>query len=111
MSEERTNTSDDDLYYVQVRYPRGDRWVTVACETVRRIAARQAALAFPDVVNADGRHAMQVRVIARARLGADEGRAALLRADEDLHQPHRSDRGVRGVPERGRQDSNLRPSA
>lgn len=111
MSEERSIPSDDDLHYVQVRYPRGDRWITVACEPVRRIAARQAALAFPDVVNADGQHAMQVRVIARARLGADEGRTALQRAEEDLLQPHRNDHGVRGVPERGRQDSNLRPSA
>jgi hypothetical protein len=89
LSDEHTNAVDD-LHYVQIRYPRGDRWITIAREKARHAAARRAALAFPEVVDADGRHAMQVRVIGRAQLGADHGQAALRRAEEDLLQTHRA---------------------
>jgi len=71
-------------FYVQVRYPRGERWVTISCEEARRDAAQRAALAFPEVVNADGEHAMQVRIIAAADARARGGQAAIDRAHEDL---------------------------
>jgi hypothetical protein len=67
-----------------VRYPHGARWITISCEDVRRDAARRAALAFPEVVNADGEHAMQVRIIAAADVRARGGQAAIDRAHEDL---------------------------
>lgn len=95
LSSERSVMGEGDLYYVQVRYPRGDRWITIACDAVRRDAARVAALAFPEVVNAGGEHAMQGRVIGWGLLDA----LGLEHAERDL------------APERGRQDSNLRPSA
>jgi hypothetical protein len=90
LSDEHT-IAVDDLHYVQIRYPRGDRWITIAREKARHAAARRAALAFPEVVDADGRHAMQVRVIRRAQLGADDGQAALRRAEEDLLHTPRAD--------------------
>jgi hypothetical protein len=86
-------------YYVQVRYPRGDRWVTVAREEGRRDAARQAAKVFPDEVDVDGLHAMQVRVIGWAQLRRDGGREAVTRAEDDLALRRSvEDVALRGVP-------------
>lgn len=84
MSDEHRNGSIADVHYVQVRYPRGDRWVTVASEEGRRDAARRAALVFPEVVDARGRPAMQVRVIVWTQLHRDGGEDAVTRAEDDL---------------------------
>jgi hypothetical protein len=72
LSDESAHTSGDEVYYVQVRYPRADRWITLACARERRVAARRAALVFPEVVNTRGEHAMQVRVIRGAQLAAED---------------------------------------
>jgi hypothetical protein len=84
LSDEREHTNGDELYYVQVRYPRGDRWITLASERERRVASRRAALVFPEVLNTRGEHAMQVRVIRGAQLAAEDRTAVLRRADGDL---------------------------
>jgi hypothetical protein len=84
LSDEQHNGSIAGVYYVQVWYPRGDRWMTVASEESRREAARRAALVFPDVVDARGRPAMQVRVIGWVQLRRDAGEDAVTRAEDDL---------------------------
>jgi hypothetical protein len=84
LSDEHPNGSIADMYYVQVRYPHGDRWVTVASEDGRRDAARRAALVFPEVVDARGRPAMQVRVVGWMQLHRDGGEDAVTRAEDDL---------------------------
>jgi hypothetical protein len=84
LSDDRTNGEAGNRFYVQVRYPRSHQWVTLSCEAARRDAARRAALAFPEVVNAGGEHAMQVRVVASADLRDRGGQAAIDRAHEDL---------------------------
>ena len=83
MSDASADTNGDELYHVQVRYPRGDRWITLACERERRVAARRAALVFPEVVNTRGEHAMQVRVIHGAQLAAEDGAAPPVPSTDD----------------------------
>jgi hypothetical protein len=84
MSELHSNGRGGDRFYVQVRYRRGDRWVTVGCEDVRRDAARQAAVMFRDVVNDRGQRPMQVRIVPTAGLRDGGGHAAIALAHEDL---------------------------
>ena len=81
-------------FYVQLRYTRG-RWRTICVERTRAEASARAAEAFPEIVDARGRHAMQVRVVSEAALEG-EGGGALEQAEADLRQRKRGEAGRPG---------------
>ena len=75
-------------YYVQVRYRRGRRWVTVAVSDVRDVATRLAGDAYNGPRDRDDKTATQVRIISTADLLLEGGATAHGRAAADLG--HRS---------------------
>jgi hypothetical protein len=51
-------------FYVQLRFPLGGRWVTVAVADSRRVAAAYAAAAYRHARSDDGYHADCVRIVS-----------------------------------------------
>ena len=80
--------SINEDYYVQVRYRRGRRWVTVAVSDVRDVATRLAGDAYNGPRDRDDKTATQVRIISTADLLLEGGATAHGRAGADLG--HRS---------------------
>jgi hypothetical protein len=70
--------------YVQVWYPGGRRWVTVAVSDSRAIAARFAAEAFRERHNPRGELPKQVRVASATQLVFEGGEREIRIADADL---------------------------
>jgi hypothetical protein len=71
-------------FFVQLRFPMGGRWVTVAVADSRRVAAAYAGAAFRHARSDDGYHADVVRIVSEEQLriltgprGVDEARAVL----------------------------------
>jgi hypothetical protein len=75
--------------YVQARYPRGRRWVTVASSETRAAARVAAARAYRDCLDSRGETPIQVRIVSAAQLVREGGQrepriadaAIALRAD------------------------------
>lgn len=78
-------------YYVQVRYPQGRRWVTVAISEIRRDAAKLAADAYRYRLDGLGQAATGVRVLDSGGLRGEAGLATAVRAIGDIQR--RSDAG------------------
>lgn len=72
------------IHYVQVRYPHGERWISVDVTDDRREAAGIAARVFRELANSRGEAPSQVRVIDPARLIGEGGQDAINRAAADL---------------------------
>jgi hypothetical protein len=70
--------------YVQVRYPQGGRWVTVAVSDTRASAARLAAGAYRERHNPRGETPMQVRIVSAAQLMREGGEREIRIADAEL---------------------------
>src|SRR4029077_1548217 len=70
--------------YVQVRYPDGGRWVTVAVSDTRAGAASLAADAYRERRNPQGETPMQVRIVSAAQLAREGGEHELRIADAEL---------------------------
>jgi hypothetical protein len=70
--------------YVQVRYPRSGRWVTVAVSESRSVAIGVAAGAYRDLQDECGRTPTQVRVVGRTRLLREGGDHAIAQAGADI---------------------------
>ena len=70
--------------YVQVRYPEGLRWVTVAVSDTRDSAARLAANAYRERHDQRGQAASQVRIVSAAQLVREGGERELRIADAEL---------------------------
>jgi hypothetical protein len=70
--------------YVQVRYPQGGRWVTVAVSDTRTGAARVAANAYRERHDPRGQAPTQVRIAGAAQLVREGGEEELRIADADL---------------------------
>ncbi|HYX87034.1 MAG TPA: hypothetical protein VE777_18860 [Gaiellales bacterium] len=64
-------------FFVQLRYPQGDRWVTVAVADSRRVAAAHAGAAFSNARSVDGFHADAVRIVTEQQLERLAGRRAV----------------------------------
>jgi hypothetical protein len=71
-------------FYVQVRYPRGKRWVAVAMAENRRLAASLAAGAYRNLADGRGRTPNGVRIISTQELEAEAGPGAVERAARDI---------------------------
>jgi len=71
-------------FYVQVRYPQGQRWMTVAVSDHRPTASTAAAEAYRDLRNARGDAPRQVRVISATQFVRESGRRAVKSADAEL---------------------------
>ena len=76
--------------YVQVRYPEGGRWVTVAVSDTRASAARLAADAYRDRHNPNGEAPTQVRIVSAAQLVREGGEQEIHIADAELINGTRS---------------------
>lgn len=74
----------DRAFYVQVRYPHGERWETVAVSAHRGVAASLAGDMYRDLRDAAGRSPMQVRIASDEKLRRAGGEAAVLQAATDL---------------------------
>jgi hypothetical protein len=59
--------------YVQARYPRGHRWVTVASSETRATARLAAATAYRDCLDTRGEAPTQVRIVSAAQLVREGG--------------------------------------
>jgi hypothetical protein len=70
--------------YMQVWYPSGRRWLTVAVSDHRAVAAEFAAVAFRERRNARGELPKQVRVVSAAQLVYEGGEHEVGIADADL---------------------------
>ena len=70
--------------YVQVRYPRGGRWVTVAVSDTGSSAAKAAAEAYRDRRDPRGEAPSQVRIVSAAQLVREGGEQELRIADAEL---------------------------
>jgi hypothetical protein len=70
--------------YVQVRYPQGGRWVTVAVSDTRAGAAMLAAGAYRERHNPQGDAPTQVRVVSAAQLVREGGEQEIRIADAEL---------------------------
>ena len=70
--------------YVQVRYPQGGRWVTVAVTDTRASAARSAADAYRERRNRRGQAPAQVRIVSAAQLVREGGEQDIRIADAEL---------------------------
>ena len=75
---------------MQVRYPRADRWVTVAVSAVRRVAAKQAGDIYRELRNEAGESPTQVRIASDELLRREAGEDGVRRAATDLWQRPRS---------------------
>jgi hypothetical protein len=71
-------------YYVQVRYPQGGRWVTVAVSDTRNSAATVAAGAYRERHDPRGQAPSQVRIVSAAQLVREGGEHELRIADAEL---------------------------
>ena len=71
-------------FYVQVRYPKGKRWVAVAVAGDRRLAASLAAGAYQNLADGRGRTPNGVRIISARELEVEGGPGALDRAARDI---------------------------
>ena len=71
-------------YYVQVRYPQGLRWVTVALSEGRRDAASLAADAYRHLPDARGFPPVGVRLVSATNLRGEDGLAVAIRAAGDI---------------------------
>ena len=70
--------------YVQVHYPQGGRWVTVAVTDTRASAARSAADAYRERLNPRGQAPTQVRIVSAAQLVREGGEQEIRIADAEL---------------------------
>jgi len=64
-------------FFVQLRFPQGDRWVTVAVADSRRAAAAYAGAAFSNAQSEAGLHAGGVRIVSEDQLRRLEGAGGL----------------------------------
>jgi hypothetical protein len=71
-------------FYVQVRYPRGKRWVAVAVAQDRRLAASLAAGAYQNLADGRGCTPNGVRIISARELEVEGGPGAVDRAARDI---------------------------
>jgi hypothetical protein len=76
--------SINEDYYVQVRYRRGRRWVTVAVSEDRDVATRLAGDAYNGPRDSDDKAATQARTTSTANLLLEGGATAHGRAAADL---------------------------
>jgi hypothetical protein len=76
--------------YVQVRYPQGGRWVTVAVSDSRAGAARVAADAYREHCNPRGETPTQVRIVSATQLVREGGEQEIHIADAELVTASRS---------------------
>jgi len=72
------------VFYVQVRYPRADRWVTVAVSAARRLAAKQAGDVYRELRNEAGEAPTQVRIASDELLRREAGEDGMRRAAKEL---------------------------
>jgi hypothetical protein len=77
--------------YVQVRYPHGGRWVTVAVSDSRTSAARIAANTYRERHDPQGQTPSQVRVVSAAQLVREGGEQELRIAEAELIRGTRRD--------------------
>jgi hypothetical protein len=77
--------------YVQVRYPQGGRWVTVAVSDSRASAAKVAADAYRGHCNPRGETPTQVRIVSAAQLVREGGEREVNLADAELVSATRRD--------------------
>ncbi len=74
----------DSAFYVQVRYPHGERWETVAVSAHKGVAASLAGDMYRDLRDDAGRSPVQVRIASDEKLRRAGGEAALREAAADL---------------------------
>lgn len=86
----------DRAFYVQVRYPRGQRWETVAVSAHRGTAASLAGSMYRDLRDVAGRPPVQVRIASDELLRRAGGEAAVRDAAADLWR--RAQATARGNP-------------
>lgn len=67
-------------FYVQLRFPMENRWVTVAVADSRGVAAAYAGAAFRHARSDDGYHADCVRVVSEEQLRVLSGLTGLREA-------------------------------
>lgn len=75
-------------YYIQVRYPRAQKWVTVAMAPNRTAAAKAAPVAYQGLLNAHGDCPNQCRVVSAGQLVREDGHRGARRADVDIARRH-----------------------
>jgi hypothetical protein len=75
-----------EVYYVQVRYPAGKRWVAGAVSNDRRAAARLVPEVSRYLKNDRGRAPAEVRIVSISDLIVEGGEDALERARVDLRE-------------------------
>jgi hypothetical protein len=86
----------DRAFYVQVRYPHGERWETVAVSAHRGVAATLAGGMYRDLRDDAGRSPVQVRIASDEKLRRGGGEAAVRQAAADLWE--RAQATARGDP-------------
>ena len=69
------------LTYVQIRYRRGERWVTVTATEDRETARAAAANAYHDLRDSHGESPSQVRLVSSAQLTREAGERGVRIAD------------------------------
>ena len=74
----------DDVYYVQVRYPHGRQWVTVAIADSRARASTIASQVFPGLLDAGGETPRQCRIVSSAQLVREGGEREVRLADGEI---------------------------
>lgn len=67
-------------FFVQLRFPMEDRWVTVAVADARGVAAAYAGAAFRHARSDDGYHADSVRIVTEEELRVLAGLSGLREA-------------------------------
>jgi hypothetical protein len=82
--QQRRGATIDDLYYVQVHYPRGRQWVTVAMAETRETASKLAANAFFGLRNGRGDTPRTCRVASGAQLVREGGQREIRHADAEI---------------------------
>jgi hypothetical protein len=86
----------DRAFYVQVRYPHGERWETVAVSAHRGVAASLAGDMYRDLRDDAGRSPVQVRIASDQKLRQAGGEGAVRQAAADLWE--RAQATARGDP-------------
>jgi hypothetical protein len=71
-------------FYVQVRYPRAERWLTVAVSSEREVAARLAGDMYRNLRNDVGDSPVQIRIAPEPKLRREGGDDAINEAAADL---------------------------
>lgn len=74
----------DQDYYVQVRYPHGQTWVTVSRAQTRPVASTAAAVAYEGLTNAGGETPRQCRIVSAGQLVREDGQRGLRPARVDI---------------------------